>query len=95
METYLCERQAANLTYHTLSTPSYPVSLHPLPHIHAMEFTEELSPHEQIRAANVKLGEIAKELHPYEARWRDRQQFLASRGYMLRHRYHSGWVPSW
>ncbi|EGO02257.1 hypothetical protein SERLA73DRAFT_48387 [Serpula lacrymans var. lacrymans S7.3] len=27
--------------------------------------------------------------------WRDRQPYLASRGYMLRPRYHAGWKPSW
>ena len=29
----------------------------------------------------------------YEARWRDKQPFLASRGYQLRSRYHPSWVP--
>ncbi|EPQ58922.1 hypothetical protein GLOTRDRAFT_109463 [Gloeophyllum trabeum ATCC 11539] len=27
--------------------------------------------------------------------WRDRQPYLASRGYMLRPRYRAGWKPSW
>ncbi|TFY54587.1 hypothetical protein EVG20_g9649 [Dentipellis fragilis] len=27
--------------------------------------------------------------------WRDRRQYLVSRGYDLRPRYHAGWVPSW
>ncbi|KAI0773748.1 kinase-like domain-containing protein [Fomes fomentarius] len=27
--------------------------------------------------------------------WKDRQQFLQSRGYMLRPRYRPGWIPSW
>ncbi|PSR72481.1 hypothetical protein PHLCEN_2v11648 [Hermanssonia centrifuga] len=31
----------------------------------------------------------------YEVRWRDRQRFLESKGYMLRPRYRPGWVPSW
>ncbi|KAL6306741.1 hypothetical protein BKA93DRAFT_772601 [Sparassis latifolia] len=39
--------------------------------------------------------EIFGVLLPFEARWRDRQQFLETRGYMLRPRYHPGWTPSW
>ncbi|GBE79197.1 hypothetical protein SCP_0203940 [Sparassis crispa] len=31
----------------------------------------------------------------WEARWRDRQQFLEAHGYMLRPRYRPGWIPSW
>ncbi|KAI0365113.1 hypothetical protein BV20DRAFT_784326 [Pilatotrama ljubarskyi] len=31
----------------------------------------------------------------YEVRWRNRQLFLAKRGYMLRPRYHPSWEPSW
>lgn len=34
-------------------------------------------------------------LTPYEAKWRDRQQFLESKGYMLRPRLRPGWTPSW
>lgn len=30
-----------------------------------------------------------------EIRWRDRQQFLESKGYMLRPRLRPGWTPSW
>ncbi|KAI0057009.1 hypothetical protein BV25DRAFT_1920542 [Artomyces pyxidatus] len=30
-----------------------------------------------------------------EERWRDRQLFLESRGYLLRPRYRPGWTPSW
>ena len=30
-----------------------------------------------------------------ERYWRDRQEFLESRGYMLRPRFRPGWVPSW
>ncbi|KAI0056998.1 hypothetical protein BV25DRAFT_1831639 [Artomyces pyxidatus] len=30
-----------------------------------------------------------------EERWRDRQVFLESRGYLLRPRYRPGWTPSW
>ncbi|OSX60565.1 hypothetical protein POSPLADRAFT_1147895 [Postia placenta MAD-698-R-SB12] len=30
-----------------------------------------------------------------EEPWRDRQRFLEHCGYMLRPRYHPGWVPSW
>ncbi|EPQ57111.1 hypothetical protein GLOTRDRAFT_137524 [Gloeophyllum trabeum ATCC 11539] len=38
-----------------------------------------------------KPGELAF----YELFWRDHQQWLQSRGYMLRSRYMPGWVPSW
>jgi len=34
-------------------------------------------------------------LHGGERYWRDRQQWLASCGYMLRPRYRPDWVPSW
>lgn len=34
-------------------------------------------------------------LAPVEIAWRDRQQYLESRGYMLRRRYHPDWQPSW
>ncbi|KAH9918119.1 uncharacterized protein B0H18DRAFT_680318 [Fomitopsis serialis] len=34
-------------------------------------------------------------LNEWECRWRDRQQFLESRGYMLRPRYQPDWIPSW
>lgn len=34
-------------------------------------------------------------LTPEEERWRDRQQFLESVGYLLRPRYRPGWIPSW
>lgn len=37
----------------------------------------------------------AATLDPEELRWRDRQRFLADKGYMLRPRYHPDWVPSW
>ncbi|OJT09381.1 hypothetical protein TRAPUB_14163 [Trametes pubescens] len=30
-----------------------------------------------------------------ELYWRDHQEFLESRGYMLRPRYNRGWIPSW
>lgn len=30
-----------------------------------------------------------------EVFWRDHQQYLESKGYMLRPRYRPGWVPSW
>ncbi|GBE79228.1 hypothetical protein SCP_0204250 [Sparassis crispa] len=41
------------------------------------------------------VDEIFGVLRPWEARWRDRQQFLEAHGYMLRPRYHPGWTPSW
>ncbi|KAI0287518.1 hypothetical protein BC826DRAFT_1108366 [Russula brevipes] len=34
-------------------------------------------------------------LSSHEITWRDRQQFLESRGYMLRPRLRPGWTPSW
>ena len=45
------------------------------------------------------LGEALQDdnsvLNPGEAWWRDHQQWLAERGYMLRPRYRPGWKPSW
>ncbi len=34
-------------------------------------------------------------LLPHEERWRDRQTFLASHGYILRQRLRPNWIPSW
>ena len=34
-------------------------------------------------------------LSSYEVKWRDRQPFLESKGYMLRPRLRPGWTPSW
>lgn len=34
-------------------------------------------------------------LRSYEIYWRDHQEWLAERGYMLRPRYKPDWVPSW
>ncbi|KAH9973840.1 kinase-like domain-containing protein [Lactifluus volemus] len=34
-------------------------------------------------------------LSSYEVKWRDRQLFLKSKGYMLRPRLRPGWTPSW
>lgn len=39
--------------------------------------------------------ETFSNLSLWERRWRDRQRFLQSRGYILRPRYHPDWVPSW
>ncbi|KZT13122.1 uncharacterized protein LAESUDRAFT_639482 [Laetiporus sulphureus 93-53] len=39
--------------------------------------------------------EIFSSLSSWETAWADRQMFLESRGYMLRPRYRSGWIPSW
>ena len=35
------------------------------------------------------------ELSSFETKWRDRQPFLESKGYMLRPRLRPGWTPSW
>ena len=35
------------------------------------------------------------ELSSFEVKWRDRQSFLESKGYMLRPRLRPGWTPSW
>lgn len=35
------------------------------------------------------------ELSPEESWWKDRQEWLAQRGYMLRPRFRPGWKPSW
>lgn len=37
----------------------------------------------------------AAQLDPVEIVWRDRQEYLASRGYMLRARCRPGWIASW
>lgn len=37
----------------------------------------------------------AAQLDPVESVWRDRQEYLASQGYMLRARCRPGWIASW
>ncbi|KZV74071.1 kinase-like protein [Peniophora sp. CONT] len=39
--------------------------------------------------------EALGKLSTFESAWRDRQEFLESRGYMLRPRLRPGWIPSW
>ena len=39
--------------------------------------------------------EFLSKLSVAEIRWRDRQRFLESKGYMLRPRYRPDWRPSW
>lgn len=34
-------------------------------------------------------------LQKWEVWWRDHQEWLKGRGYMLRPRYRVGWVPTW
>ncbi|TBU50532.1 kinase-like domain-containing protein [Dichomitus squalens] len=45
--------------------------------------------------ASARRRERYATLSSLEITWRDRQQYLESRGYMLRRRYRPGWVPSW
>ena len=49
----------------------------------------------RMAARRIRIGEEGSKLLSYEARWRDKQPFLASRGYSLRPRFHPGWKPSW
>lgn len=37
----------------------------------------------------------AFDLREHEEWWRDRYEFLQSKGYILRPRYKPGWIPSW
>jgi hypothetical protein len=57
---------------------------------------------EQALSPEVNVSQLEEEfdndntvLSPIEVRWRDRQVFLQSRGYILRPRYRPGWIPSW
>lgn len=38
---------------------------------------------------------LTPRLSAHEVKWRDRQPFLESKGYMLRPRLRPGWTPSW
>lgn len=38
---------------------------------------------------------LTSRLSTHEVKWRDRQPFLESKGYMLRPRLRPGWTPSW
>ncbi len=49
----------------------------------------------KLKALRARAAASRAQLLPYEARWRDKQEFLASKGYMLRPRYRPGWKPSW
>ncbi len=37
---------------------------------------------------------LVAQLDPVEVVWRDRQEYLESRGYLLRPRYRPGWISS-
>lgn len=57
--------------------------------------TERQNTRTTLRALNEEQGAESARLSSAEIRWRDRQPFLAARGYLLRPRYHVGWIPSW
>ncbi|KAF7797589.1 hypothetical protein EIP86_008789 [Pleurotus ostreatoroseus] len=42
-----------------------------------------------------RLQQLSAQLSSGEIWWRDHQQWLEKKGYMLRPRYRPGWVPSW
>ena len=44
---------------------------------------------------SLKEANSVSTLTPGEAKWRDRQRYFETQGYMLRPRYHPDWVPSW
>ena len=48
-----------------------------------------------VAALSREIAQEAMVLDANEVRWRDKQQFLERRGYMLRPRYRPGWIPSW
>lgn len=50
---------------------------------------------EDLKHIVAQSASLAAILSPNEAHWRDRQQYLQSKGYMLRPRYHPDWVPTW
>lgn len=57
-----------------------------------MSTTDRTARYARIRA---QFAEEGAKLESHEARWSEKQSFLASRGYVLRPRYHPGWRPSW
>ncbi|KIJ28274.1 hypothetical protein M422DRAFT_189907 [Sphaerobolus stellatus SS14] len=54
------------------------------------DYSRQLEEFKQART----LGD-ATTIYPTEQFWKKHQPWLASKGYMLRPRYHAGWVPSW
>ncbi|KAF7797588.1 hypothetical protein EIP86_008788 [Pleurotus ostreatoroseus] len=48
-----------------------------------------------IRSRKARLQHISAQLSNGEIWWRDHQQWLQEKGYMLRPRYRPGWIPSW
>lgn len=46
-------------------------------------------------SSSVDPNDVYTKFTASELFWKDRQQFLQSRGYMLRPRYRPGWIPSW
>ncbi|GJE92558.1 kinase-like domain-containing protein [Phanerochaete sordida] len=49
----------------------------------------------EVTQLKAEIAQENTELAPFEVQWRDRQEFLERRGYVLRARYHPGWVASW
>ncbi|VDB85818.1 unnamed protein product [Peniophora sp. CBMAI 1063] len=54
-----------------------------------------MPPSRQELEAILQIPNDLAELYPSEIRWRDRQIFLQSKGYLLRPRLRPGWTPSW
>ncbi|KAI0786627.1 hypothetical protein C8Q75DRAFT_260268 [Abortiporus biennis] len=58
--------------------------------------TVDTSPKASESSHNTKAcPDFPRDLLINEKFWRDLQPYLATRGYMLRPRYHAGWTPSW
>ncbi|KAH8107735.1 kinase-like domain-containing protein [Cristinia sonorae] len=55
----------------------------------------DIDPEARERILEVEDSEDPRDLHPGEIFWRDHQQWLQERGYMLRPRYMPNWVPPW
>lgn len=76
-----------------------PVPIHYQPDYISIDFermNRKLSTYSASRRAAISRAAASRSsLDDVEQFWASRQPFLESKGYMLRHRYRSGWVPSW
>lgn len=69
-------------------------ALHEPPPSHPWTYVRLMSHSTAGREAQRDLNALAA-LADHEIWWRDQQEWLATKGYMLRPRYRPGWVPSW
>jgi hypothetical protein len=91
------KRDSYRRTIHTLSGTSVLYSTSPSYNRSTLASASLMDQNrsESHRGSRLGPGGPYQDLSSHEITWRDRQQFLESRGYMLRPRLRPGWTPSW